>query len=173
MKIPLLVLSPHSDIICSMLHIKEVHVFMAGCSYDQLDTGHLIKWISNRMRAGADKHFSDLDLTFQQVRVLHCISRGSGQVSQKQIEDHLNVSHPTVTGLVARLEKSGYVTSSRDSEDRRNKLVSLTEKARSAMAEMEEGRLEKQKQLVKGLSDAEIAEANRLLGIMLNNLKND
>ena len=138
--------------------------------HDWMETGHLIYRISNRMRADADRHFSTLDLTLSQVRTLHFINRCGGEAAQKQIEQHMNVSHPTVTGIVARLEKSGFVVCRQDDSDKRNKLVTLTDKAVSVMSELEAGRSLKQEQLVKGMSETEIAEASRLLRKMLDNL---
>ena len=125
------------------------------------------------MRADADMHFSEIGLTFSQVRVLHFLEHRNGRATQKQIEDHLNVSHPTVKGIVTRMEKSDFVRCYQDDKDRRNKYVELTDKARSVMSTLESGRKAKQESLVRGLSEAEIEEANRLLGIMLGNLLED
>ena len=49
-------------------------------------------------------------------------------------------------------------------------VVTLTDKAVSVMSELEAGRSLKQEQLVKGMSETEIAEASRLLRKMLDNL---
>ncbi len=69
--------------------------------------GGMIKYISDKVRQKADNNLKDHNVTLSQVRVLNFLWRENGSCSQKQIEDFLQVSHPTVVGLVARMEQSG------------------------------------------------------------------
>lgn len=78
----------------------------------------------------ADEDLKRHDLTLTQTRVLGFLAEMGGQATQKEIEDDLQVSHPTVVGLVSRMEQKGFLTTRPDPMDRRNKLVELTEKAR-------------------------------------------
>ena len=93
------------------------------------DIGYLIHKIDNKIKTNIDNHFKIHDLTFSQSQVLHLLSKNGGTVNQKQLQTMMNVSHPTMVGLVQRLESNGFVTTAPDNMDRRNKIVSLTEEA--------------------------------------------
>ena len=60
----------------------------------------------------------------------YLMSRDGENVSQRDIERHLGVSHTTVKGIVLRLEQKGWVTTAFDSEDGRLKNVYLTDMSR-------------------------------------------
>jgi len=71
------------------------------------------------------------DLTLAQYQVLTFIT-DKGVQSQKQIAFDLGVTGPTVVRIVDALEHKELVRRTRDSDDRRVVLVSLTEKGVSA-----------------------------------------
>ncbi len=62
-----------------------------------------------------------------QVMLLFFLQQNNG-LSLTQISQGLMLENPTVTGLIDRLEKSGYVKRSDHPSDRRVYLVHLTEK---------------------------------------------
>ena len=93
------------------------------------EIGFIIKQISDKLKSRADNSFQKHDLTLAQVKVLGFIARSGGCVTQKSIEEHLQVSHPTVVGIVKRLEEKAFLSCTIGQQDKRNKIVSLTEKA--------------------------------------------
>lgn len=135
------------------------------------DIGHLFKAINERMRARFDSQLKKNDLTFSQCQVLSFINFNGGQVTQKQIEAFLEVSHPTVVGLISRLEKNGYLSCHTDENDKRNKVVCQTEKAESFSGEMYRSKIEGEEILLNGLSDRERAELRRYLERVYDNMK--
>ncbi len=73
---------------------------------------------------------ADVPVTAAQGRVLMYLEAcGGGPVSQRSIEQYLNVSHTTAKGLLQRLEEKGFVRTAFDSEDGRVKNAYVTEKA--------------------------------------------
>ena len=92
--------------------------------------GYQFKIIDEKIKLRAEKDLRRHDLTLTQTRVMGFLSEMGGQVTQKEIEDDLQVSHPTVVGLVSRMEQKGFLTTRPDPNDRRNKLVEMTDKAR-------------------------------------------
>ena len=100
------------------------------------DIGYLIHQIDNRIKTNIDNHFKVHDLTFSQSQVLHLLEKNGGSMSQKQLQTQMNVSHPTMVGLVQRLESNRFVTTETDSQDRRNKIVIITEEATNFKNEM-------------------------------------
>ena len=71
------------------------------------------------------------DLSIAELHILECVGRGgSGGVSISRIAQALEITLPTVTVAVKRLEKKGYVEKRRDESDGRVALVALTNQGR-------------------------------------------
>lgn len=133
--------------------------------------GFLIKVISDRMKALGDNDLREHDLTFSQTQVLAAIEHEGGTVAQKEIEKILDVSHPTIVGLINRLQDKGFVTCETDETDRRSKIVTLTPKAVSLGRTMREKRDQSEKGMLEGLSDEEIEQLNVLLRKLYRNME--
>lgn len=125
--------------------------------------GPLFKVIHERMQAAADADFKAQGLTFAQSQVIVYLTEHGNRALQKEIETSLGVSHPTVSGLVSRLEKSGFVRTWTDAEDRRNKVVELTDKARETGDHLHATMYERDQALLAGLDEREQAELVRML----------
>ena len=69
------------------------------------DTGVYFKLINDKLRTKADADLRAHGLTMTQSRVLRFLSDSGGEATQKEIEDFLSVSHPTVVGIVSRLRE--------------------------------------------------------------------
>ena len=89
----------------------------------------LISKVCQKLIANLQNVFSDsgIEVTPIQVMLLFFLQHNDGS-SLTQISQGLMLENPTVTGLVDRLEKSGYVKRSDHPDDRRVYLVNLTEK---------------------------------------------
>lgn len=136
----------------------------------QKTVGYLLKQITDRIKISADTALKEQTLTLSQARVLKYISDYGGAVTQKSIEDYLQVSHPTVVGIVSRMERSGFLDSYFDEGDRRMKMVCLTEKAQCISQKMQTRMDMQEQQLLKGLSQESIDSLYHLLEIMLKNV---
>lgn len=132
------------------------------------DVGYLIKNISDKLKVKADAELKQYNLTLTQSRVFAYLGRRGGQATQKEIEVFLEVSHPTVVGIVSRMEQNGYVTSW-PSEDGRNKNVKLTSRAEAIGTEMEQRILAKEQALLAPLS---LEDQERLREMLLAISKN-
>lgn len=137
----------------------------------QKDIGYLIKNINDKLKSKADADFGRYDLTFAQSKVFAFLRDHGGEATQKEIELFLEVSHPTVVGIVSRMEQKGYLTCRLDEKNRRNKLVALTPKAEALGAEMEEHMRGNERQLLTSFSDEEVAQLRRMLELIYRNLE--
>lgn len=126
------------------------------------DVGYLIKSINDKLAARADAELKQFNLTMSQCRVFLYLSSRGGQATQKEIEIFLDVAHPTVVGLVSRMEQNGYVTCW-PCEDGRNKNVKLTEQAEALDKDMQRNRLESEQMLLSPLSPEEREQLRKLL----------
>lgn len=134
---------------------------------ENLPIPYLLKIITDKIRTGADAHLKSLRLTLTQSRVLAFIVESGGEATQKEIEDFLQVAHPTVVGIVSRMEKNGFLTCSYQGV---SKVVTLTDQARATGEDMVKAMAEHDRVLLKGLSRPETAELERLLMIVYHNL---
>lgn len=83
----------------------------------------------------------------------------------------MNVAHPTVVGIVSRLEKNGFLKCYVDEADKRNKIVCLTEKAITVGEQMNAEIEMNEKKLLNNLSDDDINSLRRILKTIYNNLE--
>jgi DNA-binding MarR family transcriptional regulator len=89
----------------------------------------LISKVCQKLIINLQKAFSEsgVEVTPIQVMLLFFLQKNDDS-SLTQISQGLMLENPTVTGLIDRLEKSGYVKRSDHPNDRRVYLVHLTEK---------------------------------------------
>lgn len=133
--------------------------------------GYLIKTINDKIKVKADADLNTYELTLSQSRVLTFLSIKSGQATQKEIEEFLEVSHPTVVGIVSRMEQHGYVTTWFDSKQQRSKMVRLTAKAQTIGEELIGMVQEQEKSMLRGLTQEQVAELTKMLLIIYGNLE--
>jgi len=89
----------------------------------------LISKVCQKIIMNLQKSFSEsnIEVTPIQVMLLFFLQKNNGS-SLTQISQGLMLENPTVTGLIDRLEKLGYVKRSDHPDDRRVYLVHITEK---------------------------------------------
>lgn len=132
--------------------------------------GYLIKQINEQIKQRADSDMECCGVTFAQGRIIGYIAHCGGEVPQKQIAQFLGVTHPTVTGTLSRMEQKGMLTCREDPDDRRGKLVRLTEKAAAAGAKLT-GLISAQEQrIVNGLTAEQADLLQELLEKVLKNV---
>lgn len=133
--------------------------------------GYLIKSINDKLKVKADESLKNSGLTFSQSRVLVYLNLHGGQATQKEIEDDLAVSHPTVVGIVSRMEQNGFLTTWFDTAKQRSKMVALTEKARTVWVEMDSMIQYQEADMLAGLTQEEADALEKALATIHNNLK--
>lgn len=80
---------------------------------EELDIIRLIKRLDKLLRSDFDKRLNEHGLTGQQGRILfylnHKVNEMNEVVHQNDIEKEFKLSKSTVSGLIKRLEKAGFV----------------------------------------------------------------
>jgi MarR family transcriptional repressor of mepA len=97
---------------------------------------YMIRHIGGELNAIANKELKAYGLTMTQARIIVYLCQHDGCVTQKELEQNLGVSHPTVVNMVAQLEQDGYVSSQVDTADRRFKVITITDKARGVAQDL-------------------------------------
>ncbi|MEE1185813.1 MAG: MarR family transcriptional regulator [Acutalibacteraceae bacterium] len=134
------------------------------------DIGYLIKNINDKLKARADADLKNSKLTLSQSRVLTFLDNKGGQATQKEIEVFLEVSHPTVVGIISRMEQNGHLRCRVDETDKRNKIVALTQQAKALSVEMKQRIAANERKLLTSLSANDIKKLKQMLLTMYNNL---
>ncbi len=132
--------------------------------------GYLLKLVNDKLRTKADANLLEHGLTLSQSRILRFLDEKGGSATQKEIEDYLGVSHPTVVGLIARMKEKGFVECSMDQKDRRNRIVTATEKAISLGEDMCKMIDENEQKMLSSLTDQQILELKSALKTIYDNL---
>ena len=72
--------------------------------------GFMIKQINNVYEKDLNERLKTIGITSSQCAVLDYLFHTSREeVSQRDVERHLNLKNPTVTGLLKRLDEKGYI----------------------------------------------------------------
>ena len=118
-----------------------------------------------------DQELSRHDLTFSQSLVIHLLRLNGGQLSQKALQDLMKVSHPTVVGLVQRLESNGYVKTEIDENDKRYKIVTLCDIADEFKKDMMRSKERFDKKMFQDLPQEKLDELYQILQKMYENIE--
>lgn len=133
--------------------------------------GYLMKQITDKIKIFADASLKSRGLTLSQGRMLRFVSNYPEGVTQKAIETHFQVSHPTVVGIISRMQKNGYLECWQDPEDKRNKIVCLTKKAQPVAIEMKQEMEMMEMRLLQGLSGEQIDSLYDMLYQIFENVE--
>lgn len=107
--------------------------------------------------------FRPLGLTGAQYNVLNILAGSPDGISQRELGDRLVVDRSNVTGLLDRLEKSGWVRRTDDPADRRVYRVVLTPAGRALWSKVTPLYLEVVTQITRGLSAKRLQDGLDLL----------
>ena len=144
----------------------------ADCLFtEENDVGALLKRLSDGLKVYADAVLKEFDITFSQARIMMFIVEQGGEVSQKELEEFLQVSRQTVIGIVGRLEKKGYVESRIESGRHGKKQIRITEWVKKKGQEMDKNRLRFEEILLAGFDEHEAEKLKEYLKRMYNNVK--
>lgn len=77
------------------------------------------------------------ELTHTQYKILMVLFQNrEKQIRQADIETHFSMTNPSVTGIIQNLEKKGLLKRVQNPDDKRSKLLQVTEKALSMQNEL-------------------------------------
>lgn len=129
--------------------------------------------IGRSFKKQLDELLREKELTGVQFGVLGELGRlehsGCGSITQRDLENASHVTHPTMTEILKRLERKGFIRCCPSEHDRRCKLIYSTEKAAALIDDMRTADEKVFASLTGGLSEDEINELLRLTDVMLKN----
>lgn len=112
----------------------------------------------------ANQLLTPYNLTSSQFRVLMILYKSPDcSVRQADIELAFSMTNPTVTGLIHKLEKNGLINRVENPNDKRSKLLALTEYAESKREDFIALADSIEKEMIDGLSETEVEMLSDLL----------
>ncbi len=133
--------------------------------------GFYIKCLSNEITKGFDEHFKSRNITKSQMDIVQYVLEHQNQdVSQKDIQDYLHISNPTVTGLLTRLETKGFITRKTCKNDKRLKYIYPTPQAYELCDDILHAIKDLENKMLEGLDKSQQETVLYALHTMLNNL---
>ena len=100
---------------------------------------------------------AQMELTAAQGHIMGYLAHRASPPCPRDVEEAFQLSHPTVSGLLARLEKKGFITLVPDPDDRRCKRIHLLEKGEQCLQTMHETITCSEARMVQGFTEEEQA----------------
>ena len=133
--------------------------------------GIKFKKIHNIMGNVFNKEVQKLELTRSQMEVMvYLIKSKDKYISGKDIENFFDLTNPTVSGILNRLETKGFITRETSKTDARTKYIKVTEKAINAKKGSMKVINDIKKKMFEGVTEKEILILNRIVEKMINNI---
>ena len=101
------------------------------------------------------RELEQMDLTSAQGHIMAYLNHQKEPPCPRDIEEAFHLSHPTVSGLLSRLEKKGFVELRTDEHDRRCKRIYVLPKGHECHERMHEIIAAIEDRLVTGFSEEE------------------
>ena len=92
--------------------------------------GHYLRVLHWQFDQAVSAALAQMDLTAAQGQIIGFLSFRKEPPCSRDIEDAFQLSHPTVSGLLSRMEKKGFLEFRADPADRRCKRIYLLPKER-------------------------------------------
>ena len=117
--------------------------------------GHLLRHLhccADQAMTGA---LASMDLTAAQGHIMGFITHRPTAPCARDIEEAFRLSHPTVSGILSRLEKKGFIEFRPDAADRRCKRIYVLPKGMELHETMHRTIVSTEEKLVSGFSEEE------------------
>ena len=141
----------------------------------RLELGNYLPYLLNRVGFALVESFTadalkDNNLSIDMWRVLAALSNSSGGQRQVDLSGMTSIDPSTMSRLVSRLVRMGFVTRSRSETSNREVVVALTPRGRALVLRLIPIAQDLERKASAGLSAKELAVVKRLLGRMYLNL---
>ena len=142
--------------------------------FEDAPLGYKFKRLHEMFRARMNMDMKESDLTFSQMEILLYLEKHADHaINQQELCDAVQVSHPTMIGLINRMEEKDLVVRRTDPLNRRSRYIEMTQKSQEILRQTRERRHRNDRMLVKGFTDEETKELNRLLGMVYRNMQSE
>ncbi len=135
--------------------------------------GHLARVLHTYADQTITAALAEMDLTAAQGHVLGYLRCCPEAPCPRDIEQHFQLSHPTVSGLLARLEKKEFIELKPDEADRRCKRIYLLPRGQKCTQTIRDLITQIEDRIVRDFSPEEKQQLQSLLVRAIDNLKEE
>ena len=132
--------------------------------------GHLLRVLHVLTDQAMTNALAAMDLTAAQGHIMGFLAHRKDPPCPRDIEEAFDLSHPTVSGLLTRLEKKEFIEFRPDPSDRRSKRIYVLPKGRECQETMHRIILANEEQLVQDFTEDEKEQFARLLDRAIQNM---
>lgn len=137
-------------------------------------TLRLLRYVYNQIERCRNADFDALDITSSQASVmLYLFKNRNREVTQQSIQEALMLSHPTITGLMQRLELKGFISRTSNPKDCRCKFVQLTAKGCEIERSLKANTRGMEERALIGITPEELRTLDICLYSMAENLRKE
>lgn len=111
-----------------------------------------------------------MDLTAAQGHIMGYLAHVKQPPCPRDIENEFHLSHPTVSGLLSRLEQKAFIELHTDPEDRRVKRIYILPKGKECHDRMHRVIVDNESRMVEGFTQEEREQFAELLGRAIQNM---
>lgn len=111
-----------------------------------------------------------MELTAAQGHIMGYITHRQQPPCSRDIEEEFHLSHPTVSGLLSRLEKKGFIEFRTDARDRRCKRIYILQKGLELEETMRRTIQASEERMVQGFTEQEKEQFSALLTRAIANM---
>ena len=130
----------------------------------------LLGIVLHRVMKRAKSKYEEFDLNRSQASILFTLHQRSS-MSQKELAESLNMTPPSVTSAIRKMEQEGYIRRRQDESDQRVMRLALTEKGAACVENVKRVADEMHELIFQGMSPEEIMLFRRLLIQINENLE--
>ncbi|MDY4755080.1 MAG: MarR family transcriptional regulator [Candidatus Faecousia sp.] len=132
--------------------------------------GHMFRLLHCACSQSITAALAQMELTSAQGRVMGYLARRGEPLCAKDIEEEFHLSHPTVSGLLSRLEKKSFIEFRPDEKDGRCKRIYVSPKGLDCHERIFHVILENEKRVVQGFTQEEKEQFATLLTRAVENM---
>ncbi len=132
--------------------------------------GPLVRFLHYSVDQSINAAVESMELTSAQGHILGFAARQETPPCPRDIEEAFHLSHPTVSGLLARMEKKGFIEMRTDQKDRRCKRIYILPKGSECTEMLRQKIQETEARLAQGFTPEEQAMFRSLLERAISNM---
>lgn len=129
-----------------------------------------IKMLNTAVERIMNQEMSALGITYTQATIIGFLIENQGkEVCQRDIEASLGLTHPTVSGILSRMESNEMILTAPMPADRRYKKIILTDKATGLSEQINEIYKQAKARLFEGVTAEQREQMNAAVRTILKN----
>jgi DNA-binding MarR family transcriptional regulator len=131
---------------------------------------HILHWCTDHAMTNA---LADMELTAAQGHIMAYLAHAKEPPCPRDLEAEFQLTHPTVSGLLSRLEQKGFVELRTDPEDRRCKRIYVLPKGQQCHELMHQTIQKNEQRMTEGFTEEERRIFSDLLQRAIRNMGGD